>query len=261
MNMRKIIDTVKFFTDKQFSTIAGTLVYFLLMSIAPFTLWLTLVLGNFSLHVERFMSRELFDSISPFLSYMKSSAESAASGAGIILLITTVYSSTNFFYHLRRSGEIIYNSSRRKEGLKLRVVSLLLIFGTFFLAAVIAAIAFLGTWFLEKFLPFYIADIISYTFLTALAFAAAMLLNLFACPYKLKGEEVVCGSLLTTALWLLCLVGFTVYLQFADPEKLYGKIASLIIFLLWCYVMMSCFVIGVIYNGSFKRRNVYKKLF
>ena len=35
---------------------------------------------------------------------------------------------------------------------------------------------------------------------------------------------------------------------FASPEKLYGKIASLIVFLLWCYVMMCCFVIGMINN-------------
>jgi len=256
--MRKVWDTIKFFSNKQFSTIAGTLVYFLLMSIAPFTLWLTLVLGN--VNVDRFLSNELFVRVSPFLRYLKSSAESAASGAGIILLVTTLYSSTNFFYHLRRSGELIYGSSLRKSGIRLRLASLLLIFSTFFLTAIIAAAMVAGTWFLELFLPYYIADVISYTFITAVAFAAALVLNLFACPYKIKAQEAVSGSLLTVALWLICLIGFTVYLQFANPERLYGKIASLIIFLLWCYVMMSCFVIGVIYNGSFKRRRVYKQL-
>ncbi len=256
--MRKVLDTIKFFSNKQFSTIAGTLVYFLLMSIAPFTLWLTLVLGN--VNVDRFLSNELFVEVSPFLRYLKSSAESAASGAGIILLVTTLYSSTNFFYHLRRSGELIYGSSRRKSGIRLRLASLLLIFSTFFLTAIIAAAMVAGTWFLELFLPYYIADVISYTFTTAVAFAAALVLNIFACPYKLKAQEAATGSLLTVALWLICLIGFTVYLQFAHPERLYGKIASLIIFLLWCYVMMSCLVIGVIYNGSFKRRRVYKQL-
>lgn len=256
--MRKVIELFKYFSDKRFSTIAGTLVYFLLMSIAPFIFWLTLVLGKVS--TEQFLSNELFESISPFLNDIKSSAESATSGAGIILLVTTLYSSTNFFYHLRRSGEIIYNSSRVKGGLRLRLASLLLIFATYLLFAIVAAVAVAGSYILEKFMPFYAADIITCTFVTASAFAAALVLNLFTCPYKLKVNEAVPGSLLTCALWIVFLMGFTVYMQFANPERLYGKIASLIIFLLWCYVMMSSFVIGVIYNGMFKTRREYKKL-
>ncbi len=108
--MRKIIEIFKYYSDRRFSTIAGTLVYFLLMSITPFILWLTLILGNVDINFERILSHELFESISPLLRYLKEAAESAAKGAGIILLATTLYSSTNFFYHLRRSGEIIYNS-------------------------------------------------------------------------------------------------------------------------------------------------------
>lgn len=256
--MNKIISLFRYFSDKRFSTIAGTLVYFLLMSIAPFTLWLTLVCGN--IDVEKFLSHEFFNSVSPFLRYMKSSAESAVSGAGIIFLLTTLYSSTNFFYHLRRSGEIIYDSPRVKGGIRLRIASLCIIIGTFLLIAVIAALSFTCSWLLEKFLPFYIADIITYTSITAVAFTAALLLNIFACPYKLKIQDVVPGSLLTTALWLLCIAGFNIYTAFANPEKLYGKIAALIIFLIWCYIIMCSFVIGIIYNGSFKSKKVYKTL-
>ena len=256
--MGRIINLFKYFSDKRFSTIAGTLVYFLLMSIAPFILWLTLVCGN--LNVERFLSHELFDSISPFLRTLKASAEGAASGAGIIFLVTTLYSSTNFFYHLRRSGEIIYNSKRVKAGFKLRLASLMLIFATILLFALLAVLIVVVSWLLEKLLPFYFADTIFSVLLVATSFCVALVLNIFACPYKVKVNEIVSGSLLTTALWIVILIGFTVYMQFANPEKLYGKLASLIIFLLWCYVMMSCFVIGVIYNGSFKIRREYKTL-
>lgn len=259
--MRKIIEIFKYYSDRRFSTIAGTLVYFLLMSITPFILWLTLILGNVDINFERILSHELFESISPLLRYLKEAAESAAKGAGIILLATTLYSSTNFFYHLRRSGEIIYNSSRLKGGFKLRLASLILIIAGIMLLAALAGIIVVGSWFLESFMPFYIADTIFCTFLTAAAFAVALVLNLFACPFKRKVNDVIPGSLLTTALWLVFLIGFTVYMQFANPEQLYGKFAFIIIFLLWCYVMMSCFVIGIIYNGSFVARREYKTLF
>ena len=257
--MSKIIGLYKYFSDKRFSTIAGTLVYFLLMSIAPFTLWLTLVCGN--VNIERFLSNELFNAVSPFLKYLKTSAESAASGAGIVFLVTTLYSSTNFFYHLRRSGEIIYGSPRVKGGIRLRFASLLLIFSVFLVVAVLAAMSVTGSWLLDKFLPLYVSDIITYVVITAAAFTAALILNIFACPYKLKASEAVPGSLLTTALWLIFIVGFNIYTVFATPEKLYGKIAAIIIFLLWCYIMMSSFVIGIIYNGMFKTKREYKKLF
>ncbi len=256
--MRKVLQLFRYFSDKRFSTIAGTLVYFLLMSIAPFILWLTLVCGN--VDIERFISHELFDSVSPFLRYLKSSAESAAGGAGIIFLLTTLYSSTNFFYHLRRSGELIYNSSRVKGGLKLRLASVVLIFAAIFLFAVLGGVLVVGSRILDRLLPFYLSDLVLCTFLTASAFAVILVLNLFACPYKLKLFDAVPGSLLTTALWLVFLIGFSVYTQFANPEKLYGRIASLIIFLVWCYAMMSCFVIGIIYNGMFKTKKEYKTL-
>ena len=256
--MGKLIDVVKHFSDKRFSTIAGTLVYFLLMSIAPFILWLTIVFG--SIDFERFLSNELFESVSPVLRYLKDSAENAASGAGIVFLVTTLYSSANFFYHLRRSGEIVYASERNKHGIKLRLVSMFLIILAVVLIAVTAGIAVTGKWILDEFLPFYISDTVSYIFLTATAFATILVLNIFACPYKLKAEDMVPGSLLTIGLCIIFLIGFTVYVQFADPERLYGKIASLIIFLLWCYAMMCCFVIGLIYNSTFKVERTYKTL-
>ena len=59
--MHQIIETVKYYSDKRYSTIAGTLVYFLLMSIAPFILWLTLVFGD--VNVENILSHELLESV------------------------------------------------------------------------------------------------------------------------------------------------------------------------------------------------------
>lgn len=255
--MHQIIETVKYYSDKRYSTIAGTLVYFLLMSIAPFILWLTLVFGD--VNVENILSHELLESVRPFLHSLKNSAESAASGAGIVLLVTSLYSSTNFFYHLRRSGEIIYDSPRVNGGFKLRLHSLLLIAAAILLVAMLGGASVIGTKLLDDFLPFYLSDLISAVFLTATAFGVAVVLNLAACPYKIKAEDAVCGSLLTTGLWLVFLVGFAVYSRFATPEKLYGQIASVIIFLLWCYVMMSCFVIGMIKNGTYLKKPLRKR--
>lgn len=256
--MKRIIEKYRYFSDRRYSTIAGTLVYFLLMSIAPFFVWLTLILGDVDLH--RFFSHRLFESIYPIISYLQASAGSAAGGAGVVLIVTSLYSSTNFFYHLRRSGEIVYGSEKVKGGIRLRFASLLLIICALVLFAVLTAVSVTGTWILEVLLPDWLALIFSSVFLTAVAFAVALVLNLFACPYKLKAYEALPGSFLTTALWLVLMLGFSVYTSFADPSRLYGAIAFIIVFLLWCYVMMCSFVVGMIYNGSFAFRREYKKL-
>lgn len=258
--MDKIIGFYKKFSDKRYTTIAGTLVYFFIMSIAPFLLWLTLVFGNTSLHVERFISHELFEGVRPFLVALKSSAQSAASGAGLFFLLTTLYSSTNFFYHLRRSGEIVYGSKKVKGGIRLRIISGLLIIAVFLLIAVLALLLVLGEFLLDRLFFGVLSNIFYCVFLTAVAFTVTLLLNIFACPFKVKLSEVVPGSLLTCALWLIFLIGFAVYIQFASPEKLYGKITSIFVFLLWCYVMMSSFVVGIIHNASFKHAKEYKSL-
>lgn len=241
-----MVEEIKYFTDKRFSTLAGTLVYFLLMSVTPFLFWLALIVGEIDL--SAFTDNEIFSAVTPVLGYLQTSAKGATGGAGIILLVTSLWSSTNFFYHLRRSGEIIYDSRMKKGGLSLRFSSLLAVFATIILIAFAAAVPFLGLGVLTTIMPDWLAQSISIVFLTMSAFFIALLLNIFACPYNLGFENTVPGVFLTVALWLVFAVGFTIYLRFADPQRLYGAIAAVIVFLLWSYLMVNSLVIGIIYN-------------
>lgn len=247
--MRKLLDLVKDYTDKRFSTVAGTLVYFLLMSIAPFILWLTVVFGNVNL--DGILANEIFGSVAPVLRYLKVNAQNAAAGAGVIFLATSLYSSTNFFYHIRRSGEIIYECPKVERGIKLRIISLLLIVVTIIMVALIGAVTVFGNNLLSIYMPEFISQIISVLSIAALALGVAVVLNTFACPYKNKVTDILPGSLLTTILWLILFVAFGIYTKLSSPEKLYGKVASVIVFLVWCYAMMCCLVIGMVNNGKY----------
>lgn len=246
--MRKLAEQIKYFSDKRFSTLAGTLVYFLLMSVTPFLFWLSLLVGEVDL--SRFTSNEFFSAVAPVLEYLQSSAVGAASSAGIILVLTSLWSSTNFFYHLRRSGEIIFESRVKRSGFSLRFSSLLAVFATIILIAVAAAVPFFSYNVLQNIMPDFVAQGISLVFVTLLAFFVAYFLNVFACPYKLGFDNTISGVTLTVTLWLLCAAGFSVYMRFANPQKLYGAIAAVIVFLLWCYLMVNSLVIGIIYNGK-----------
>ncbi len=244
--MRKVLEQIRYFSDKRFSTLAGTLVYFLLMSVTPFLFWLALIVGDIDL--SAFTDSEIFSAVTPVLGYLQTSAKGATGGAGIILLVTSLWSSTNFFYHLRRSGEIIYDSKLYKGGLSLRFSSLLAVFATIILLAFAAALPFLGIGVLQNIMPKWVAESISVVFLTMTAFFIAYLLNIFACPYNIGFENSMPGVFLTVTLWIIFAVGFSFYLQFANPQKLYGAVAAVIVFLLWTYLMVNSLVIGIIYN-------------
>lgn len=257
--MAKIVALYRYFSDKRYSTIAGTLVYFLLMSVTPFLLWLTIIVGGDGMNV--IISNEVFAAVTPVVRYLKTSAESAAGSAGIILLVTSLYSSTNFFYHLRRSGEIIYNCKKGKGGVRLRLYALIAVFCTILAFSVVTALLYFVLNYRNNILSSTMSDIISFIIAVFAAFCAAYLLNLFACPYRTKADRMLPGSFLTTALWLIFAFAFTIYLQFANPTMLYGKLAAFIIFLLWCYLMTNSLVVGIIYNGMFMTDVQWKKLF
>lgn len=233
-------------SEYKFTTIAGTLVFFLIMSLVPFLFWLVLLFGK-SVDIEQIFALELFEWASDLLVFFRNNAEDATAGAGILFLATTLWSSTGFFYHLRRSGEIIYHYRRKKNGWKVRasaaVFTLLLLL--YFAAA---GAVLIGANLFARSLPQWLFYLTVYALVMAFGFFAAWILNLYICPYRCSPSDTVIGSLLTAVLWLVFSVAFTVYLRFANPERLYGALSLFIVFLLYLYWIMIGFTSGVIYN-------------
>ena len=247
--MQTIINDFKYYFDKRFSTLSGTLVYFLLMSFTPFLFWLALIVGDVDL--SRFLPADFFSIIQPVINALQQAALTATGSATFILLITSLWSSTNFFYHLRRSGEIIFAPNVKTGAIKLRIRSLFAVFAILLIVALAAVTPFIGVSVLENIMPRLLAEAITIIFLTMFAYFASYFLNVFACPYKLSFTQASGGALLTVILWILFAVGFTVYLRFSNPQRLYGAITAVIVFLLWCYLMVNSLVIGLIYNAKY----------
>ena len=117
----------EFLSFKKYTTIAGTLVFFLIMSIVPFSFWLSLIIGRLPVNTEDIISLPVFESVKNVLLYIQKEAENATASASVILIFTTLYSSTNLFYQMRKSGEIIYDFHHKHQGVRLRIGALLLL--------------------------------------------------------------------------------------------------------------------------------------
>lgn len=236
-------------SDKKYTTISGTLVFFLIMSLLPFMLWLFLLFGKFRLETEQILELDVFDGVKDLLLYCKQAAQDASSSVSITFLITTMYSSTNLFYHMRRSGEIIFDDEQRKGGWKLRLSAFVLLFLMFVLFFLAGIVLLYGKRLFEALFVRWFADLLDYFLLFIIALGVLVILNFYICPYRLKWCDVFPGAFLSTTLWIISSVGFGIYLYLFQPSRLYGKIAVFFVFLLWIYMMTSCFIIGVIYNA------------
>lgn len=234
---------------KKYTTIAGTLVFFLIMSVAPFSFWLSLVLGKLPLDFDELMKMNVFDSVKEILEFIRLEAQNATAGATVFLALTTLYSSTNLFYQMRKSGEIIYESTQ-KSGWRLRFTAFLLIFVAMAFIGLALAVFAVGRFLSARIFSEFAQSIVAYLLLFGISFALVLLLNAYVCPYPTKLKNFLSGTWLTVIGSSIALAGFGVYLKIGNVGRLYGALSALIVFLLWLYLLMICFVSGVILNSE-----------
>lgn len=235
---------------KKYTTIAGTLVFFLIMSIIPLSFWISLVIGKLSIAADDILALPIFDSVKDMFFFVQREARSATTGASIVLIITTLYSSTNLFYQMRRSGELIYDEHPKRQGLRVRLGALLLLFIVMAAVVVFLTVFAAGSYLFSRVLSKGWEMLADYILLVTVSFFLVLLLNAYICPHKEKIRLFLPGTILTVALWVGAVLGFSVYLKLVNLSKLYGALSTLIVFLLWLYILMVCFIIGVIINSD-----------
>ncbi|MBS5022942.1 MAG: YihY/virulence factor BrkB family protein [Firmicutes bacterium] len=258
--IRWLKEQYQILAEKKYTTIAGTLVYFLIMSITPLAFWLTLLFGKLNISSESMLELPVFESVKNILLYIRDEANKATTGASVFLIATTLYSATNLFYHMRRSGEIIYDYRRQKHGILVRLGALLLLFAVMLVAAASVLIFAGGAFIFSRLFPRWLEVTADYSLLIVVSFALVLLLNVYICPYKSKLRELLPGTLITMAAWAVTLIGFTIYLKIGNMGRLYGALSAIIVFMLWLYVLMICFVAGVIFNSEKISSRESKKL-
>lgn len=107
-----------------------------------------------------------------------------------------------------------------------------------------------GALIFSRLFPRWLEVTADYSLLIVVSFALVLLLNVYICPYKSKLRELLPGTLITMAAWAVTLIGFTIYLKIGNMGRLYGALSAIIVFMLWLYVLMICFVAGVILTAK-----------
>ena len=108
----------------------------------------------------------------------------------------------------------------------------------------------LGAFLFSNILPTAWQKTADYFLLTVLSFGLVLLLNMYICPYKTNVKQFLSGTCITVVAWALALLGFSIYIKIGNLNRLYGALSTIIVFLLWLYVLMICFIGGVILNSE-----------
>ena len=83
-----------------------------------------------------------------------------------------------------------------------------------------------------------------------LIFAIVKLIYVMAPDIKIKSKDVTYGALFTTIVWIFATVIYAFYVEnFANYTNFYGGISSIIVLMLWMYILAYVFVLGMALNA------------
>jgi membrane protein len=148
------------------------------------------------------------------------------------------------------------------DAVKRRVKSFFLVFMIIILLAFIIIVPVLGdfilsllknlTWtngLFEKLSSFYF--IIKFPLSFVFIYFVIKIIYTIAPDKDIRSRDVTYGALFTTSFWIIATKAYSYYVtNFAVYDVFYGNIASLIILLLWIYLLSNIFVVGMALNAG-----------
>ena len=241
---------------------AAQLAYFFLLSLFPFLLFLTALLGAFVESSAALRTRllEYFSAFAPMetqLLFSKTLDEiSAASGSGKVALgfLTGIWIASFGTGAIQEGLRLTYGVREIRPWWRAGLGTVFLTIAFVLLGAISMGVVLYGGMF-GRFLAaslglgtaFHLAwRVLQWPLLLVFAFAFSVLTYRFALDLRARqGRRVVPGSVVAVGLWLAASFGLRVYLFLVPPySRVYGSMGAVIALLLWLYLTGAAILIG-----------------
>ncbi len=262
-------------SDPFFANVAPGLAYYFLLSIAPIIASVSYFAGFFFLNssllvkaINRYLPSELADVLIPFLSQQSPTAGFMAT---IIFFIFTLYLASRGMYALIKVADyaadtLTANTMKEvpiaflKRHAKAYLLTCLLILMTIFsLLFMVFGKALLDICIdYAKLRGF---SYVLYTMYYYLSYPTGIVIVFFILsviyalmPAKhLKFKEVIPGATISTLGLIIASIGFVIYIKyFFGNNAIYGALSSIILLILWFFLLAYVLVFGIIVNHAFK---------
>ena len=240
--LNKIIKVVKL---EEMRILPGNLAFSLIFLIIPFASFIGLILSNNYLEIKNFLANNVpFDVINIIESAMNPNPYNI-----ILFLIISLWLSSKGCLAIIETSNVLYKI-KDNNIIKLRIKSILMIIILFILISFMILINVFGDIILDL-INIDSFKIIKFPISLLLMFFLIKILYFLAPSKKIPNKYMNKGSLFTTISWFFLLRIYSYYLNnYNNYSFYYGNLSSILILLLWVYLLSYLFTIGLSINVS-----------
>lgn len=256
----------KYYAKKAFSlfncmemrVLPGNVAFFFVLAIFPIITIVVAIASYFSISMDSFIGiiRFFFPGEASSVIVEAISGKGFDSSVGAFSIIA-LFAASNGTYAIINAANTLYQVDK-SDDLKNRVKSILLLFILLLLIIFLLLVPMFG----EKILSLFGDDAILEQIKTIyrifkwpttffLIYINLKLLYTIAPDKKVSSKSTTYGSIFTTIIWTIATAVFSYYLKyFANYNLIYGNLSSIIILMMWIYIISYVFVMGMAINAT-----------
>jgi len=257
MKLKKIL------TKEELGYLPASLTYYFVLAIIPILTITVLIASSFNISID-----EIGKSLNDILPYKASnfimeiiSGKGFDGNIGIFNLIAFLIA-TNGTYAIIKAANNLYKV-KDSDLIKDRIKSIVLLINILLLLIFLLFVPVFGKNILSLIQDskhfsnltdniLFIFNIIKWPFSFVVILFNIKLLYTLAPSKTIPSKHTTLGALVSTTLWIVSSIIFGYYLKyFANYDILYGNLSSIIILMIWLYVISYVFVLGMIINTSY----------
>lgn len=257
--LKRVYKTIK---KPEMSILPGQLAFFLLLSLIPLVALIATIISHFSISIETIMELVSNTFPSEIAGFMNEALGGKSMNFNIaIFYISAFILASNGPHSMIVGANQIYKVenkdylTRRIKAIFMTVVLVILLVFMLLVPAYGDKIIILITDFINNDAINHTINltygILKYPISFILIFFCIKLLYTMAPDKTIKSKSTTYGAIFTTVAWIVSTEVYSFYVSaFAKYNLLYGSIASLLILLLWVYLLSYIFVLGMALNAS-----------
>ena len=264
-----IVRVYKAFNKMEMRVLPGNVAFFFVLALIPIISLVVSIVSRFSISVTTVTSlvEQFFPGDASRIIVNAIIGKSSDSGVGIFSFVILLVA-TNGTYAIINASNTLYGI-RKTDVIRDRVKSLILLIILLLLIIFILVVPVFGGHILSLIHnnKFYNNILIIYGILRwpvtfFLIYFNLKLIYTIAPSKSISSSSTTYGALFTTIIWVIVTAIFSYYLKyFADYSRIYGNLSSIIILMIWIYLISYVFVMGIAINSvtmEERSRNIEK---
>lgn len=251
---------LKILSLKELSILPAYLAYSLVLAIIPIITIIVVVLGTFNISIDTVVNliNDLLPNYASDVIVKAISGESFDISVGVLNIATFIIAANGMYAIVNASNNLYKLESKSQIKDRARAFAILVIM--ILLLMFMIVVPMLGDKIIEVISTLKISktiidmivliyDALKWPITFVLIFFAIKAIYIIAPSIKVKSEETTIGAFITTIGWIMFTAIFGYYINFFGRyDIIYGGLASIIILLIWFYVISFILVLGIVIN-------------